>query len=560
MQGNTFKGIDLSYFLASLHLSEFTEKADFFNGLNKTPEKTLVVDNLFEILTIIQRDYDRYLARLENFKNSPGLSCGCAFTEPNTYEYTAFNFLSLLNYVVKNKVESQFSKIKHEASSPIALVYYQGKLSIAYKTEKGSLTSTKNPIVVDFINGGTAYRVNNNVRSEAAVKAVLDRKLDINRQYILDATGGFGQDAILFANAGLSVLIFERNVIIGLLLADGLRRLKEQTNSKLNVSLRFPVSITEEGSRHLLEHLHFTSIYLDPMYPHKESSAKVNKNMQAIQEIVGQDLDADELLVAASQLNTNRIVVKRPKSAPYLNNQTTNDAITTKSHRFDLYYLGKANLNLVSNNFAPEFSRKDILFPLKNLQITPEQNTVTFTNLQNCALEVNKINLQQESFYAETGKYHSTVVAYSRLLKRETIMTRSISYQIYLENKDEMLANPVHQTSGDLEFRYQSLLYVPDLREQAIVALEKLKGKATKSKSKLSKTLSKATKSTIKNSKTSSKKEASKAKNTGRTTKASIDKTTKTTKLAKSDTTKGKTDKAVKAAKESTSKKAKSKK
>ena len=36
-------------------------------------------------------------------------------------------------------------------------------------------------------------------------------------------------------------------------------------------------------------------IYLDPMFPHRKKSAKVKKEMQAFQHIVGSDIDSDGL-------------------------------------------------------------------------------------------------------------------------------------------------------------------------------------------------------------------------------------------------------------------------
>ena len=37
-------------------------------------------------------------------------------------------------------------------------------------------------------------------------------------------------------------------------------------------------------------------VYLDPMFPHREKSALVKKEMRVFQELVGADNDADDLL------------------------------------------------------------------------------------------------------------------------------------------------------------------------------------------------------------------------------------------------------------------------
>ncbi|MDN6229046.1 MAG: class I SAM-dependent methyltransferase, partial [Enterobacterales bacterium] len=78
-------------------------------------------------------------------------------------------------------------------------------------------------------------------------------------------------------------------------------------------------------------------VYLDPMYPHKQKSALVKKEMRVFQSLVGADLDADALLAPARALATKRIVVKRPDYAPPLADVPAHAVTTTKNHRFDIY-------------------------------------------------------------------------------------------------------------------------------------------------------------------------------------------------------------------------------
>jgi 16S rRNA (guanine1516-N2)-methyltransferase len=78
-------------------------------------------------------------------------------------------------------------------------------------------------------------------------------------------------------------------------------------------------------------------VYLDPMYPHKQKSALVKKEMRVFQSLVGSDDDADGLLAPARRLATKRIVVKRPDYAPPLGNVSAHATTLTKSHRFDIY-------------------------------------------------------------------------------------------------------------------------------------------------------------------------------------------------------------------------------
>ncbi|VTN12434.1 Ribosomal RNA small subunit methyltransferase J [Raoultella terrigena] len=78
-------------------------------------------------------------------------------------------------------------------------------------------------------------------------------------------------------------------------------------------------------------------VYLDPMFPHKQKSALVKKEMRVFQSLVGPDLDADGLLEPARLLATKRVVVKRPDYAPPLADVATPNAVVTKGHRFDIY-------------------------------------------------------------------------------------------------------------------------------------------------------------------------------------------------------------------------------
>ena len=80
----------------------------------------------------------------------------------------------------------------------------------------------------------------------------------------------------------------------------------------------------------------FDVVYLDPMFPHKNKSALVKKEMRVFQSLVGADLDADQLLATALKL-AHRVVVKRPDYAGYLAECKPHFSQTTKNHRFDIY-------------------------------------------------------------------------------------------------------------------------------------------------------------------------------------------------------------------------------
>jgi 16S rRNA (guanine1516-N2)-methyltransferase len=80
-------------------------------------------------------------------------------------------------------------------------------------------------------------------------------------------------------------------------------------------------------------------IYLDPMFPHRDKSALVKKEMQVFRQVVGDDDDSDALLEAALAIARYRVVVKRPRKAEPLNGPLVTTRVEGKSSRYDVYSL-----------------------------------------------------------------------------------------------------------------------------------------------------------------------------------------------------------------------------
>ncbi len=195
------------------------------------------------------------------------------------------------------------------------------------------------PMFIDFLSGKTAYRRKyGHAGGEAISKAVGIKKG--HRPNVVDATAGWGRDAFVLATLGCRVHMIERSEVIAKLLEDGLQRAKQ--DEKIGPLIKDKLSLTRGESRQELRNIPFEPevIYLDPMFPHKEKSALVKKEMRMLQEVVGQDHDADELLKTALKTATNRVVVKRPDYADFLARIKPNTSIKTKKHRFDIYLIG----------------------------------------------------------------------------------------------------------------------------------------------------------------------------------------------------------------------------
>jgi 16S rRNA (guanine1516-N2)-methyltransferase len=197
------------------------------------------------------------------------------------------------------------------------------------------------PVVIDFVSGKTAYRRKyGHAGGEAISKAVGIKKG--HRPNIVDATAGWGRDAFVLATMGCRVHMIERSETIAKLLEDGLRRAEQ--DEKIGELIKDKLSLTHGESREELLQTPFEPEvnYLDPMFPQKEKSALVKKEMRVLQEVVGQDEDADALLNLALTIATSRVVVKRPTYADFLSGIKPQTSIKTKKHRFDIYLVNKS--------------------------------------------------------------------------------------------------------------------------------------------------------------------------------------------------------------------------
>ena len=221
--------------------------------------------------------------------------------------------------------------LTHDPDNPMALVLTPEHLELRKRDEP-----KLGGIFVDFVGGAMAHRRKfGGGRGEAVAKAV-----GVKGGYlpdVVDATAGLGRDAFVLACVGCRVRMLERNPVVAALLDDGLAR--GYQDPEIGGWLRERLQLIHASSLTALADItpRPQVVYLDPMFPHKQKSALVKKEMRVFQSLVGPDDDADGLLAPARQLATKRVVVKRPDYAPPLADVTTQSAVTTKSHRFDIY-------------------------------------------------------------------------------------------------------------------------------------------------------------------------------------------------------------------------------
>ena len=192
------------------------------------------------------------------------------------------------------------------------------------------------PIRVDFIGGAVAHRrLFGGGKGQMIAKAV-GIQAGV-RPVVVDATAGLGRDAFVLARLGCALTLIERQPLIAALLEDGLWRAQGDREVGPIVA-RMPLRCGNaidllrawDGEPPQV-------IYLDPMFPHRDKSAQVKKEMRLFRPLAGDDDDAPQLLAAALALATHRVVVKRPRKAPGIAGVAPGYALEGKSSRFDIY-------------------------------------------------------------------------------------------------------------------------------------------------------------------------------------------------------------------------------
>jgi 16S rRNA (guanine1516-N2)-methyltransferase len=192
------------------------------------------------------------------------------------------------------------------------------------------------PVRVDFVEGAVAHRRLYGGGSGQMIAKAVGVQPGV-RPSVLDATAGLGRDAFVLASLGCAVTMSERQPIIAALLEDGLSRAAHDIEV---APIAAQMRLLQGNAIELMRDWQGEPpqvIYLDPMFPHRDKSALVKKEMRLFRPLVGDDLDAPALLQAALALASHRVVVKRPRKAPIIEGAKPSYALEGKSSRYDIY-------------------------------------------------------------------------------------------------------------------------------------------------------------------------------------------------------------------------------
>ena len=190
----------------------------------------------------------------------------------------------------------------------LLLVVTNDKLELQDRQNKNS-----KPIFVDFLSNKLIYRL----KYSSGNKQLIAKAVGIKSQFrpiVIDATAGFGVDSFILAYLGCKVTMLERSLVMSVLLEDGLRRLKNNSNyQNINLSL-----YNCQAVEYFKEAEKPDVIYFDPMYPPRKKSALGANSMRTLHKLVGADEDAASVLDAALKCAKKRVVVKRQSHADCL--------------------------------------------------------------------------------------------------------------------------------------------------------------------------------------------------------------------------------------------------
>jgi 16S rRNA (guanine1516-N2)-methyltransferase len=189
---------------------------------------------------------------------------------------------------------------------------------------------------VDFVEGAAAHRRLFGGGSGQMIAKAVGIQPGV-RPRVLDATAGLGKDAFVLASLGCEMSLIERQPIIAALLEDGLARGRQDSEvgdiiGRMRLLTGNAIELIRAWQGEAPQ-----VIYLDPMFPHREKTALVKKEMRLFRPLVGDDMDAPALLEAALALATHRVVVKRPRKAPCIDGPKPGHVLDGKSSRYDIY-------------------------------------------------------------------------------------------------------------------------------------------------------------------------------------------------------------------------------
>ncbi|WP_407276401.1 class I SAM-dependent methyltransferase [Halothiobacillus sp. DCM-1] len=190
------------------------------------------------------------------------------------------------------------------------------------------------PLRIDFVHDAR-------FRSPLTLKEPLARAAGIkagHRPPVIDLTAGLGRDAWALASMGCPVQAFERHPLIHHLLADALARARAHPATAAvaaRIDLRLGTAHQWSQGSGLSD---LDTVWLfDPMFPPRQKSAEVKKDMRIFAALVGADDDASAVFSWARTQQGARWLVKRPHHSTHWPAHCPDFTIESARLRFDVF-------------------------------------------------------------------------------------------------------------------------------------------------------------------------------------------------------------------------------
>ena len=193
-------------------------------------------------------------------------------------------------------------------------------------------------VYAEFTSGAARHRREHGGGRGQPVARAVGLKGNTTTPTVVDATAGLGRDALVLATLGYPVTMIERSPVAAALLADALQRAAADADTApIAARMRLIHADAAQWLHTLTADERPEVVYIDPMFPERGKSAAAKKDMQAFQQVIGDDLDSPALLTAAIQAAKRRVVVKRPRHGAAIEGVKASASIEGQSTRFDLY-------------------------------------------------------------------------------------------------------------------------------------------------------------------------------------------------------------------------------
>lgn len=193
-------------------------------------------------------------------------------------------------------------------------------------------------VYAEFVSGAARHRREHGGGRGQPVAKAIGLKGNSSTPTVVDATAGLGRDALVLAGLGCTVTMIERSPVAAVLLTDALHRAaSDPDTAPIAARMRLIHADAAQWLSDLSADERPEVVYIDPMFPEKGKNAAAKKDMQAFQQIIGDDPDSPALLAAAIAVAQRRVVVKRPRHGPVIEGVPPSACIDGQSTRFDLY-------------------------------------------------------------------------------------------------------------------------------------------------------------------------------------------------------------------------------